>query len=94
MHWLFHVFGLDKSTGPWYLWWSGFGGTVERLVELGVLGGLLYRRHNCHVHHCWRIGHFPVEGTPYWVCKKHHPEIDGAKLTHEHIIRAHRRAQL
>jgi hypothetical protein len=31
------------------------------------------RRHNCHVHGCWRLAWHPhpVHGHP--VCKKHHP---------------------
>ena len=40
---------------------------------------LWWRKHNCHVHRCWRLqwhAH-PDHGHP--VCKKHHP--DGKKIT-------------
>ena len=34
---------------------------------------LFLRKHNCHVHRCWRLAWHPhpVHGHP--VCKKHHP---------------------
>jgi len=74
-HALAHVLGLDDVSGYWYAFWSGSGGD---LGELAIAGGLvsIYRRHNCHVHRCWRLGRHPVEGTPHVVCARHHP--DGA----------------
>jgi hypothetical protein len=71
-HLLSHIFGLDDLTGPWYGFWSGLG---SDLGELAIVGGLisLYLRHNCHAKGCWRIGRHPVAGTPYIVCRKHHP---------------------
>jgi hypothetical protein len=72
-YWIGHWMGIDNGSGPWYLFWSGFG---ANLGELAIVAGLvsLYLRHNCHVKGCWRIGRHPVEGTTWVVCRKHHPE--------------------
>jgi hypothetical protein len=72
MSWLGHVLGLDDPTGPIYLAWSGFGAD---LGELALLAGLYQwaRRHNCHVHGCWRIGRHRVGDTGIVVCRRHHP---------------------
>jgi hypothetical protein len=34
---------------------------------------LWWRRHNCHVHHCWRLQWHTHPGHGHPVCKKHHP---------------------
>lgn len=75
MGWLAHVLGLDDASGGWYLWWSGTG---SDLGEVAIAGAVLatVRRHNCHVHRCWRIARHPVAGTGHVVCRHHHP--DGA----------------
>lgn len=80
MGWLAHVFGIDNLSGPAYGFWSGIGSDIG---ELAIAGGMvtLVRRHQCHVHRCWRIGHLPVEGTPHVVCRKHHPT--GAPRAHQ-----------
>lgn len=90
---LAHVLGLDNPTGAWELFWSGFGSDV---AEFAILGSLLalYRRHTCHVDHprfCWRPGLHPVAGTPYKVCKRHHPAVPD-RITADHIAAAHRAA--
>lgn len=71
--WLLHVLGLDNASGPFYLWWSGSGAD---LGELAIVGGLVTvaRKHNCHVKRCMRVGRYPVEGTVFVVCRRHHPE--------------------
>jgi hypothetical protein len=71
MHWLAHVLGLDDASGGWYLWWSGFGG---RIVLGGGFLATYLRQHNCHESRCWRLGKHHIEGTPYVVCRKHHPD--------------------
>lgn len=73
MTWLPHVLGVDDVSGRWYAFWSGFGGILERLLELLVLAGILLRKHNCHQHGCWRLGRHPVAGTAFVVCARHHP---------------------
>lgn len=67
--WLLHVLGVDNEAGRWYAFWSGFGSDLSEVAIVGaVLGG--YRKHNCHVRHCWRIGRHVVDGTPW--CNRHH----------------------
>lgn len=75
MIWLLHALGLDSGSGPAYLWWSGAG---SDLGELAIVGGIVavYRRHSCHVRRCWRLARYPVAGTPYVTCLRHHPVID------------------
>lgn len=70
--WFAHWMGLDNAGGGWYLWWSGIGADFSELALVGAALGV-YRKHNCHVHKCPRIGRLPVEGTGYVVCSKHHP---------------------
>jgi hypothetical protein len=72
-HWFLHFTGSDNVSGPWYGFWSGFGSDIG---ELGIIGGLIHsaRSHTCHVKRCWRIGHLKLDGTPFTVCTKHHPQ--------------------
>jgi hypothetical protein len=79
MHWLAHFLGLDSASGAFYLAWSGFVG------DLGFLGAfaVLLRHLNCHTPGCRGIGHFPLEGSPYKVCRKCRGTV-----TAEHIRRA------
>lgn len=87
MHWLAHWLGLDNASGPIYLTWSGAGGD---LGELTILGGLaaIYRRHNCEVHGCWRLGRHKT-AAGHAVCRAHHPDDH---LTAERVHEAHRAA--
>ncbi len=73
MGWLLHVLGVTDVSGRWYGWWSGAGSDIG---EIAIVGGLINvaRRHNCHVHNCWRVGRHQVTGTTFTVCRKHHPD--------------------
>ena len=84
--WLLHVLGVDNVSGRWYGFWSGFGSDIGEVVIIGALVSV-YRKHNCHAKGCWRLARHPVEGTPYVVCRRHHP--DGPP-THARILAAHR----
>ena len=91
--WLWHLLGFDAGA-PYghivpYNVWSGFGADVG---EIAIVGGIatLVRKHKCHVHGCWRYARYPVEGTPYVVCYKHHPEM-GQKVTAKHVAIAFRK---
>jgi len=77
LHWMYHWMGIDNTGGIIYAFWSGFG---SDLGEFAIFWGLFanYKKHVCHVDHprfCWRIGTHPVAGTPYRVCKRHHPDV-------------------
>lgn len=69
-----HVLGIDSTTSRWYALWSGIVGDVGSFV---ILAGAfsMFRKHNCHVKGCRRIGRFtvPNENGGYLVCAKHHP---------------------
>lgn len=69
--WFIGVSPVPDGTSPMYQLWSGF---VPALAILSLVGGLWshYKRINCHVHGCWRIGRYDVEG--FKVCHAHHPD--------------------
>ena len=87
LNWLYIHTGLGNPSGAYYAFWSGIEGD---LTQLFILGGvlLLYRRHNCQVKGCYRIGRHPVEGTPYKTCHKHTTKADHYNL-HAHHGRVH-----
>jgi hypothetical protein len=70
-HFILQITGVDNPSGKWYAFWSGFASDIP------LVGGLilLFRKHVCHQPGCYRIGRHAIEGTPYIVCKKHHPQI-------------------
>lgn len=72
LSWFLHYTGSNNMSGPWYGFWSGFGSDMGEVVLIGGLFSV-YRKHNCHVRHCWRLSWRQVEGTTYMVCRKHHP---------------------
>lgn len=73
MHLFLHILGIDDPSGRWELFWSGFGSDLGE-ATLATTPLVLWRRHNCHVKRCWRIGRHPVEGTTFVVCRRHHPD--------------------
>lgn len=76
-HPILHFLGIDNVSGYAYGFWSGFGSDLGEIALVGAVIGI-YRKHNCHVKGCWRIGKHPVDSTPFVVCRKHHPDIDQA----------------
>lgn len=72
-HWAAYHTGTLNEPGEYYGFWSGFGGILERLLELLVIGGILLHRLNCHKKGCLLVGRFPdVEGKGWKYCKRHH----------------------
>jgi len=96
-HWVaFHTGILNGGPDRYYNFWSGFGSdlgeaTLISAVGIGVYTGV--RKVNCHTKGCWRIGHHTLDGTPYILCKHHHPHVPSRGATHEHILEQHRRHQ-
>jgi hypothetical protein len=86
MHDIAWVLGLTNASGGWYLLWSGIFGDVTIFAALAIF---LHHR-NCHARGCWRIGRHPVEGTPYVVCRRHHPDMPDEQPTAEQIGNQHR----
>lgn len=83
-------FGFRNGDGnsPAYLFWSGAGSDLAYLSFL-YAGFILYRRHNCQVKFCWRIGKHeftePVTGIKRLLCWRHHPDVDHRQLTRERL---------
>ncbi len=94
-HWLaLHTGLVHGGPDPYYNFWSGFGSdlgeaTLITAVGVGVYTGV--RKVNCHTKGCWRIGRHPLDGTPYILCRHHHPEVPTKGASHEHILEQHRR---
>lgn len=93
MHWFaVHTGSVANTSGqPYYNFWSGLGSDFGEVV---LIGGVIQivRHTNCHVKGCWRVGKHPVVGTPYKVCRVHHPDLN-RKITHQDVIDAHRAAK-
>ena len=97
-HWFALHTGMLKG-GPdvYYNFWSGFGSdlgeaTLISAVCVGVYTGV--RKVNCHTKGCWRIGHHPLDGTPYILCKHHHPSVPNHGATHDVILAQHHKYRL
>ena len=94
-HWVaLHTGIVHGGPDEFYNFWSGFGSdlgeaTLISAVGLGVYTGV--RKVNCHTKGCWRIGHHQLDGTPYILCRHHHPQVPNGGATHEHILEQHRR---
>ena len=96
-HWFALHTGILKG-GPdvYYNFWSGFGSdlgevTLISAVLVGVYTGV--RRVNCHTRGCWRIGRHHLDGTPYVLCRHHHPEVPNEGASHAHILGEYHRVR-
>ena len=95
-HWAaIHTGTIYSSNSPiYYNFWSGFGSDLGEATLIGAVSVGVYtfvRRANCHAKRCWRIGHFPLEGTPYHLCKHHHPGVPTRGASHQQILEQHRK---
>ena len=83
------------TNGPGYNFWSGplaDLGLVTIFTGLAFFVSAWWRKHNCHVHHCWRLQWHQHPGHGHPVCAKHHPYGQGRgdhlKVEH-HTVGAH-----
>ena len=96
-HWVaLHTGIVHGGPDEFYNFWSGFGSdlgeaTLISAVGIGVYTGV--RKVNCHTKGCWRIGRHQLDGTPYILCRHHHPHVPSKGASHEHILEQHRRYQ-
>jgi len=93
-HWAAVHTGTLNESGPYYGFWSGFGSDLGEATLIGAVGIGVYtgvRKANCHARGCWRIGHHPLEGTPYHLCRHHHPDVPAQGASHEDILQQHRK---
>ena len=84
--WAYHAFRWTWHDPDGYNFISG------PLADITLVGGVyaIFRRHNCHARHCWRIGRHKVPGTDFIVCRKHHPRT--ITPTAEQILAVHQAA--
>ena len=56
-HWLAYMSGSMNTSGapPNYNFWSGFGSDLGELTLIGTCLAV-FKRHNCQLRGCWRIG--------------------------------------
>jgi hypothetical protein len=92
-HWFaLHTGTVHGGPDPYYNFWSGFGSDLGEVTLISAVGVGVYtgvRKVNCHARGCWRIGHHMLEGTPYILCKHHHPHVPNRGATHEDILAQH-----
>lgn len=79
--------GAKDEPGPWYGFWSGFGGSwLPGYLGLGLL---FYWHHQCQQAGCWNWGRHLAAGH-LRVCRHHHPDLkDYPQITAEVIRRLH-----
>ena len=83
-HVIMHLLGLDSASGPAYLFWSGVAGSF--LVNLATFALVFYVHHTCHDSpRCLRWGKYPAAGGVFRLCRRHHPDLQGARPRREHI---------
>jgi len=96
-HWVaLHTGVINGGPDKYYNFWSGFGSDLGEATLISAVGVGVYtgvRKVNCHTKGCWRIGKHDLEGTPYVLCRHHHPSVPSRGATHEHILEQHRRYQ-
>lgn len=84
----FFGFGNGQGNSSHYLFWSGAGSDLAYLSFLGA-GIAVYRKHNCPVKWCLRIGKHeftdPKDGVKRLLCWKHHPDVKHKVLNLEHV---------
>jgi hypothetical protein len=94
-HWVaLHTGIVHGGPDEFYNFWSGFGSDLGEATLISAVGVGVYtgvRRVNCHAKGCWRIGHHQLDGTPYILCRHHHPQVPNGGATHERILEEHRR---
>lgn len=69
----------DHSGCGYALWSGSLSDVAEITLITAVLASLAawWRKHNCHVHRCWRLSWHPHPGHGHPVCSKHHPYGQG-----------------
>lgn len=83
-----HATGSDNVSGPEYGFWSGFGGDLAFVAAVAAYPWMAYRRHNCQVRGCWRIGRHEFagpDGVGRLLCHVHHPDVTRRQLTREDL---------
>jgi hypothetical protein len=79
-HWLAYATGSYNVQGTPHNY-NAFSGSLSDVGQITIATGLManvivaWRVHTCHMYWwCWRHGHYSLDGTPYKLCNKHHPD--------------------
>jgi hypothetical protein len=94
--WILELTGSKSSSSMAYNFWSGFGGDITIILSFLAAPIVLFRKNNCHVRWCFRIGRHgfsdPETGLTHNLCRKHHPDHPGSRaVTAEKILHIHRK---
>jgi hypothetical protein len=78
--WAAGITGQDNEAGGHYGFWSGFGGALPDILL--ITGALAFYWHlSCRASGCWLPGAHTMADGSIRVCRWHHPDIRGRKLT-------------
>lgn len=82
--WLMGIYPAPAGTPFTYQLWSGF-------IPAAAIVGVIWPFVNCTVNGCMRYGRYHVSG--FRVCHAHHPDdnITRDGVSHEHVIRLHKK---
>lgn len=79
-HWLAYATGSYNVQGVAHNY-NAFSGSISDIGEITLVASvlasaaLIWRTHTCHRYWwCWRHPHYALDGTPYKMCAKHHPD--------------------
>jgi hypothetical protein len=96
-HWIaLHTGVVHGGPDVYYNFWSGFGSDLGEATLISAVGVGVYtavRKVNCHAKGCWRIGRHPLDGTPYILCRRHHPLVPKHGASHAQILAHYHRAR-
>jgi hypothetical protein len=78
-HFVTYWTGQDLESGGKYGAWSGFWGAIQpTLIATGLI---VYWRTSCHHRGCWLPARHPSADGSLKLCRFHHPDIRGRKVT-------------
>lgn len=81
-HWITYWTGQDDEGGGHYGFNSGAGGALpDVLIVTGLAGA--YWHVSCHHSGCWLPGKHPSGDGSLKLCRWHHPDLRGRKVTAE-----------
>jgi hypothetical protein len=79
-HWITYWTGQDNEAGGHYGFWSGFSGGLPDILLLTAFTGYIWHN-SCHLSGCWLPGRHDTAGGTVRLCRFHHPDIRGRKMT-------------
>ena len=78
-NWIYHAFRWTWHDPDGYNFVSGPLADITLITAFASALYLWLRKHNCHVHRCWRLQWHPHPEHGHPVCRKHHPDGHGLR---------------